>query len=184
MAFMDFLFGSPGRTEQLSTITPQQSAFMQQLMGGLQGQQSGVPGMNYLQSLFSQDPSAFSEFEAPMMRQFNEQIVPGIAERFSGQGSGMRGSSALNQTLGQAGQRLSESLASQRANLRSGAMNQLQNMMNLGMNPQFENLMFQPQQGMMQGLAGGVGQGLGAMGGMGAMSYAMPWMQRLFSQGQ
>ena len=45
-------------------------------------------GSNYLQQLLSNDPQAFQAFEAPYMQNFQQNIVPGIAERFAGAGTG------------------------------------------------------------------------------------------------
>lgn len=80
-------------------------------------------GTGYLQKIISQDPELMKQFEAPAMRQFNEQIVPGIAERFSGMGA--QNSSAFQQTMGQAGSGLSERLAAMRAGLGMDAAQQL-----------------------------------------------------------
>jgi hypothetical protein len=160
----DWLTGSQSKMKQVPTMNPDQQQYMQQLFSGLQGQGSNIPGMEYLQSLFSDNPEAFNEFQAPAMRQFNEQIMPGIAERFSGMGAGSRNSSAFNNAGAMAGARLSENLSAQRAGLRSGAMNQLQGFGQMGMRPSFENVYMQGQPGLLQGIAGGAGQMGGMMG--------------------
>ena len=51
----------------------------------------------------------FESFAAPFRREFNEQTVPGIAERFAGLGG--LSSSGFQQSLGQAGAGLNEKLA-------------------------------------------------------------------------
>lgn len=160
----DSIFGSQSQMKQMPTMNPQQMQFLQQMLSGLQGGESNIPGMEYLQSLFSNDPNAFNEFQAPAMRQFNEQIMPGIAERFSSMGAGGRNSSAFNNAGAMAGSRLSENLSAQRAGLRSGAMNQLQGFGQMGMRSPFENVYMQGQPGLMQGIAGGAGQGIGQLG--------------------
>lgn len=137
MAFWDFLFGRKPRTTQLPTLTPQQQAYQNQALSGAMGGPSNLVGMDYLRDLFSDDPEAWQAYEAPYMRQFNEQIVPGIATRFAGMGSHGSFGSGLNQSLSMAAQRLSESLAGQRANLRSGAYNQLMQTAGMGMQPAF-----------------------------------------------
>jgi hypothetical protein len=76
-------------------------------------------GKSYLSSILSQDPEMMAQFEEPAMRQFQEEIVPGIAERFSGMGA--QSSSAFNQTMGQQAGSLAERLAAMRANLGMGA---------------------------------------------------------------
>lgn len=180
MAAWDWLTGSQ-KMQQVPTMLPQQQQALMSMLQGAQGGPSSITGSGYLQSLFSQDPSAFAEYEAPAMRQFSEQIVPGIAERFTGMGAGGRSSSAFNQTMGQAGRTLSENLSAQRANLRSGAMNQVMQMLGMGMQPSFENVMFQ-KPGMLQGLGQGAGAGLG-MGAMYGMSGLPSWLMSLFSPG-
>ena len=88
------------------------------LRQGMQAQgpgQAEQSGLNYLQSIMSQDPEMMKQFEAPYMRQFNEEIVPQTAERFAGMG-GMN-SSGFQQTMGQAGSSLMERLAVLRGGL-------------------------------------------------------------------
>lgn len=145
-------------------------------MSGLQGGQSNIPGMEYLQQLMSNDPAAFEAYEQPMMRQFNQEIVPGIAERFSGMGMGSRNSGAFQQQVAGAAGRLSENLGAQRAGLRQGAMQQLMGMYGQAMQPQFQSIA-QPQYGMIPGLLGGMGQGAG-YGLSNAFSRLMPWGQQ------
>lgn len=170
------LFGGRPKQYQMPTTTPQQQALLQQLMSGLQGGQSNIPGMEYLQQLMSNDPSAFQAYEQPLMRQFNQEIVPGIAERFSGMGMGSRNSGAFQQQVAGAAGRLSENLGAQRANLRQGAMQQLMGMYGQAMQPQFQSIA-QPQYGMIPGLLGGMGQGAG-YGLSNAFSRLMPWGQQ------
>lgn len=175
------LFGGRGKVKQAPTLTPQQQGLQQQLMSGLQGGPSSIPGLDYLQQLMSNDPNAFAAYEAPAMRQFQQEIVPGIAERFTGMGMGSRNSGAFQQQIASAAGRLSQDLAAQRANLRQGAMGQLMGMYGQAMQPQFTNYYQQPQQGFFPGLLGGMGQGLGygASYGVGsAFSRLMPWGQQ------
>lgn len=170
MSLFDMLFGSQSQMKQLPTMTPQQQQLIQSLFSGLQGGESNLPGMSYLQGILSGDPEAFKEFEAPALRQFNEQVVPGIAERFSGMGAGGRKSSAFQSQLATAGSKLSENLSAQRANLKQGAMSQLQGLLGMSMQPQFENVYMQGQQGLMSPLLQGLGSGFGMGGGFGGLA--------------
>lgn len=166
----------PSGYDTVSTFNPGQQQGFQQLLQMLQGQlgQSGGlfgQGSSYLQNLLSGSPEAFEQFEAPIKRQFNEQTVPGLAERFSGIGSGAQSSSAFQQALSGAGADLSERLASLRGQMQLGALPQalsysqqpqqgLQNL--LGMNTQS----FMPKQNsflkqLLLGLSGGLGSSLG-----------------------
>lgn len=121
----------PRGYSSFNTGTKQQSNFLQQLLGQLMGQSSDIgqnplyqQGSNYLQQLLSGSPESSAAFEAPAMRQFNEQIVPGLAERFSGMGAGAQSSSAFQQALGQAGAGLSENLQAMRSGLQFGGLGQ------------------------------------------------------------
>lgn len=163
-----------------STLNPQQQTILQQLLGSMSGQTGNIQenplyqaGGSHLQKILGGDTSAF---EAPLMRQFNEQIIPGIAERFSGAGSGSQKSSAFQQALGQSGADLSERLGALRGGLQQNAAGQalgyaqqpvsnLQNLLNL--NTQAFAPKSKPwwQEGLI-GLAGGTSQGIGqAIGG-------------------
>lgn len=113
-SFWDKLFGG-SQYQQLPTQSPDQQQFMKQLFALLGGQGfGGASGaLDYYKNLLEGDSSAF---EAPLMREFQEQIVPGIAERFSGMGA--QRSSAFGQQLGAAGAGLEEKLAALRAGLK------------------------------------------------------------------
>lgn len=125
----------PAGYQSLSTFSKGQKApfnqYLQQLMGMLGGQSMNIQqsplfqqGSSFLQNLLSGSPEATAAFEAPAMRQFQEQIVPGLAERFSGLGAGAQRSSAFSQALGAAGAGLSENLAALRGQLQLGALPQ------------------------------------------------------------
>ncbi len=155
---------APKGYESFSTLNPQQSQMMNmimQLLSGGGGQMGGAFGN--LQELLSGDDKAFSKFEAPFKRQFEEQTVPGLAERFSGLGSGAQRSSAFGQALSSAGAGLSENIASLRSGLR---MQALQQALGLGQNALNTNTMGlvpkqQPfWQQLLSGMAPGVGQGI------------------------
>lgn len=165
MGLMEVLFGQSGGTEQLSRLSPEQQQLQQQLLGGLGGAQQS--GLGLLQALLSGDESAFQAFEAPMKRQFEQETIPMIAERFAGMGTGgSQSSSAQNLALGQAGRELTENLAQLRGGLQQQALGQLGNMLGMGLSPTMENIYKQPTAGLAGGLATGAGSGLGmAFGG-------------------
>jgi hypothetical protein len=121
----------PAGYQQLSTMNSGQKKVLQQLLGSLKGQSTNIQqnplyqqGSNYLQQLLSGSPESTQAFEAPAMRQFNEQIIPGLAERFSAMGAGAQSSSAFQQALGQAGAGLSERLQALRSGLQMQGVNQ------------------------------------------------------------
>ncbi len=103
-------------------------------------------GQEWLSGLFN-DPEFFKSMEAPMMRKYNEEIIPGIANRFSGMGSGgSLGSTAFRNQLGRAGTDLSTNLAAMRGGMQQQGVNQslqyaqqpmqnLMQMLGIGMTP-------------------------------------------------
>lgn len=160
----DSIFGKKESFEQMPTMDPQQMQLFQQLMSGLSGGGGGGgpmgQGMNFLQGILGGDTS---KFEAPLMRQFNEQTVPGLAERFSGAGAGAQSSSAFGQQLGAAGAGLSENLGALRGGLQMQAMGPLMQMLQQAMgNRSFENI-YRPST---PGFMGQMGQGFGQAAGM------------------
>lgn len=168
---------SPKGYDVFSTLNPQQQTLLQQLLGSMSGSEGNIQrnptyqaGESYLQRILGGDTS---QFEAPLMRQFNERIIPGLAERFSGVGA--QSSSAFQQALGGAGADLAERLGSLRGQLQLGALgpalsysqqpaSNLQSLLGLS------TMAFSPKQKpfwqeALTGLSGGVGKGLGALGG-------------------
>ena len=115
----NFLFGAP---ESYFNIPQRQQLYGALSGGALQGVQ---PSFDFLSRLLSGDQSIFQELEAPALRQFQEQIVPGLAERFTGMGLGAQGSSGYQQVLGGAASRLAQDLAGQRSQYRMSALDRL-----------------------------------------------------------
>ena len=202
MAFKDFLrntkeffLGSPGSIKQAKTLSPEQSQLLSNLLGQLSPEQfqlTGNPlyksGETYLNRLLSNDPEATAAFEAPALRQFQQQIVPGIAERFTNLGA--QKSSAFNQALAQSGKDLAVDLQALRSGMQMQALPQafqyatapselgLQ-LGRLGLGTQaFQNLYQQGSQGLLQsllgGIAGGASAGFGNILGAAAASKAFP----------
>jgi hypothetical protein len=184
----DFLFGSSDQLKKVPTMTPQQNQLLQSLLsqlgiGGPQGNTPGTAGGNYqlaqdfINQLLQGNEEAFNRYEAPYKRQFQEEIIPGLAERFAGMGAlgGGLSSSGFGQALGSAGAGLSERLASLRSGLQQQAgqqaTNQFNLLSNLGLSAQpfgYERIQGQPGvlgQALgigLGGLTGGLGLGLGS----------------------
>jgi hypothetical protein len=152
---IDQIFGSKGNIEQAQNLSPEQQSALKQALSTLTGPGGGL---EYYMNILGNNPEAFAALEAPMMRQFNEQIVPGLAERFSAVG-GQR-SSAFPQALSQAGADLSERLSAQRHQLRGQAASNLLNI-GLGTRP-FENIYMQGSPGLLGYAAQGAGMAAGA----------------------
>lgn len=165
MAFdlMDWLFGHSPEMKSASTFRPEQEQFQQMLLGKMGGPTNS--GMDFLQQILSGDESAFQDFEAPIKRQFEQEVVPGIAERFAGMGSGgAMSSSGFNQTMARSGRELSQNLAQLRSGLKMGALQQLQGMMGQGMQRGKENMYDPGSMGFVGQYLANSGEGSGKAG--------------------
>lgn len=153
--------------QKLPTMTGGQSGLLEMIVQALQGGGGGGlmnMGFQGLSDILSDKPGAFEAFEAPYKRQFNEQIVPGLAERFSGIGSGAQSSSAFGQSLSSAGGALTENLAAMRSGLKQNALSQLFGMLQPALGAQaFGYGHRTPPKGFLEsvlpGLSSGIGQG-------------------------
>lgn len=118
-----FLLGSPDKLKQIPTGTPEQTALHNSLLQQAMGMQQQGGGYNqaqqYYNSLLEPGNDAYNNFAAPYLNQFNEQTLPGIAERFAG--AGALSSSGFGQALGGATAGLQAQLAQLFAQLQSQA---------------------------------------------------------------
>lgn len=130
-----FFPGKEAKTEQIPTMSPEKQQLLKQLFSGIGGQGGALEaGLGNITNLLRGEPEAFEQFEAPLLRQFQEQIIPGIAERFAG--ADALESSGFRQALGQAGAGLTETLGAQRAGLQQSAFGNLANLFGLGLGTQ------------------------------------------------
>lgn len=149
MAIGNFLFGTDAKTQQLSTKTPQQLGWLNQ--SGQQASQ-GLANTNL----------DYAPIKQEIMRKFQTETVPGLLEQLQGMaGNGSRGGSALGAQLGGSLENLGSILGSQESQYNLQKHQALLQQLGLASSPQFENLQFNAQPGLLQGLAGGVGQGAG-----------------------
>lgn len=149
------------------------SQFELPTMGGGQKQiydllksQSLGGGGDVLSRLFGTaggDQQGFDQMEAPAMRQFQQQILPGIANRYAG--SGISGSSGMQNAFAGAGTDLAERLQSNRMGYHERARDQVMNLMQslLGTPTSQFGLVQKPNMmaDIMKLLGTGVGTGLG-----------------------
>ena len=145
-----FMFGQGPQYEQIDRFNPQQqqgfSQILQQALSGLQ------------------DPSAgFEPFAQKARRQFQTQTLPSIAERFTAMGQGGQRSSDFAGALGQKGAELEEGLAAQGAQYGLQRGGQLQQLLGMGLTPQFDTFRNAPTQGLFGQMAGGVSEQLPAL---------------------
>lgn len=167
---MSFLFGRKERTQRVSGLDPQQQALQNTLVQAAQG--AGAPGgfgmsADFYRSLLDPSSQAVQQFQAPAMRQFNEQIVPQLAEQFAGLGAGgsSLGGSAFRNALGMQGASLAERLNAMRTGL---GMQGAQGLMGVGqqaLNPYMQTYIRQRQPGFLENLSPLVGAGIGAFAG-------------------
>lgn len=159
---------------QVPTQSAQQQDVLKNLLsmfgsGGL-GSQGANQGLQYLLNLISGSPESYQALEAPALRQFQEEVLPGISERLTAMGVGGGRSGGASKVFGQAGERLTENLAAQRAQMQGSAVQQLLSTFlggsGLGLQQQPFAYLQKPQ-GFLNALAGGLGQGTGMIAGGG-----------------
>lgn len=179
---MGGLTGSKG--EHGSTYGKNQLGMIDQILNQLSGMRGNTDiqqnqnyqqGQNWLQGMFN-DPQFFNQFEAPLQRQFQENTVPELANRFASMGSGgALGSTAFRNQLAREGSNLHTNIAAMRGGLQQQAIPQLMgyaqqptsNFMNLlqsVMNPT-QNTYQGPTQGFMGSLAAPFAQGAASIWG-------------------
>jgi hypothetical protein len=124
--------GKKEKIKQLPNYTPDQMQLINQF---LEQAKSGTGNaFDYLNSILSDEEGNLEDFQRPAMEDFQRKVIPSILERFTGMGAGR--SSALNQTLGEAGKSFGNDLAAQRAQLKQNAVSQLQQFSEMGLRPQ------------------------------------------------
>lgn len=136
-----------GNKEKMgSTYSKGQRSTIDDLLQQVKGMKGGMDitnqpgfqqGQDWLSSLFN-DENFFNNIEAPAMRQFNEEIIPGVASRFASQGSGgSLGSTGFRNQIAREGSNLATNLAAQRGQMQQQGVNQ-----QLGYSQQpFQNIM-------------------------------------------
>ncbi len=164
---MSFFTGTPEQIQQYSRYDPtQQQIYQNVTQPGAQLEQNPLfqQGSQFLQSLMSGDMSAF---QAPLLQQFEQDIVPGISEQFAGLGMGA--SSGLNQTLARAAENLGGQLGQQRSQLMMSLMPQALQYSQAPFQQQMDLLGLQPQGQYLSPGQEGIGQpllrGAGALAG-------------------
>lgn len=139
------LFGKsgekPSRNEQIPRFTPQQQSVLASILG--QAQQ-GLQPQNF--------GAGFEPIAQQQRNQFQQETVPLLAERFTAMGGGQR-SSAFSGALGSAASGLEQSLGAQKANFGLQQQGQLQNLLGLGLQPQFETVQHQRQPGLLESIS-------------------------------
>jgi hypothetical protein len=122
----NFLFGSEDEFKKLPTGTPEQeqlhNSILSQAMNMSNGGGYDRANQYYNNLLGDNQQQAFNQFSQPYLQQFQEQMLPQIAERFAG--AGALSSSGFGQALGGASSNLQAQLAQLFSQLQSQAAQQ------------------------------------------------------------
>jgi hypothetical protein len=154
------------KTKRLPTVTPEASRAMNWAL------QRG-------QNQYSNPFAGFEPIKNAAMQNFQQQTLPGMMENWSGMGQGNALSSGtFGSQLGAAYRGLGNDLASMQAQYGLQNQNMGMNLMKLGMQPQFENVMYPASDTALSGALGGLSQGLGNLG----MSGLSSWMDKYMNQ--
>lgn len=122
------LFGTNDRVQQFANRTPEQMAAQNQI---LQMALSRLQGNQY----------DFTPIQQEATQQYQRQTIPSIMERFKG--------GALNRALASSGKDLQTSLAALKSQHALGQQGLNQNLLQLGLAPQFENAFIGGQEGLL-----------------------------------
>ena len=168
--FRQAAFGTDEVRENVSTLRPEQEPlYNQAINAGLEKGAGGAFGesADYYRSLLGNDSEDFNAFAAPQLRQYNQDIVPGLSEQFAGMGSGGLSSSGFRNAQIQGATDLSERLGAIRANLRMAGAQGLQNVGQIGLGNFSQNMVTEPgTTGWVAPFAGAVANAAGnAVGG-------------------
>lgn len=155
-----FLTGTKGKVKSVSTKTPEQEELLKLINEGI------TTGEGPLKDIFGEfDKGAFEEgVSKPALKQFQEEILPGILQKYSG--GGQAGGSGMQRALGKAGTDLQSKLAE----LMYGAQQQQKQNKIGGVNTALgtnaiENIYKPATEGLVQGTVKGFAQGAGNAAG-------------------
>lgn len=130
-ALLGLLGGGSNRMQRVKTLSKAQQGILNQLVQMINPEGSVGSGYGEATALQRQlmNPSsqAVQQFTQPYMDQFQNQIIPQLAERFAGKGAlgGGLSSSGFAQALGTAGSQLQNQLAALKAGLGQNAAQSL-----------------------------------------------------------
>jgi hypothetical protein len=134
--------GNEGEVKTASTINPEQQKYMSMLLG---------LGGNALQNPYA----GFEPIRQQAMNQFQQNLVPSLAERFTSMGGGRLSSPAFAGQLGQASSGLEQALAAMQSQYGQQNQHNAMSMLALGLSPSFENFYQGSQPGFGENLLGG-----------------------------
>jgi hypothetical protein len=165
------LFGTPSQTKQLSVLSPEQLSGQRTVLMG---------GQNTLQNT----PLSFAPIKQQYQQQFNQQVIPTLAERFSGNLSSGAFKGALGNTASDFYSKLAGLESQYNLQARGQGLRELQT----GLQPEFQNLLQPREAGLFENLAGGLGYGLGSAApsylGGGGLNSLLGLLAQLFGGGE
>lgn len=143
----NFLMGTPDRFERINKYSPEQSGALNQLLSmGLSGLQQNQP--------------SFAPIEANARKQYQEDTIPSLAQRFTSMGA--QNSSGFGDALARSGEHLESSLGALRGQFDMQNRSQLMQLLGMGMAPQDEIGYFAGRPGFLGQAGAGIAQGLGS----------------------
>lgn len=157
----DFLLGTPEEMEWISNLDPNQQKLHEQYLQALSGKGAGGAfgdAADYYRSLLDPNSQTAQEMFAPEMRQFKEDIIPGLSEQFAGMGSGGLSSSGFRNAAVSAGTDLQERLGAIRAQLKQQGAAGLAGLAQGGLSPIGQNVIRGGQPGFLGQIAPGLAQ--------------------------
>lgn len=167
--FSEWLFGKPEKLKKIPTGSQEQQNLHSNILSQALGLSQGGGGYDLAQQYFNNflgpnQEEAYNQFSSPYLQQFQEQLLPQIAERFAG--AGALSSSGFGQALGGAASGLQAQLAQLFSQLQSQAAGQQYNQFNQlsqqGLNYQpFAYNQKQGSSGMLAPLLGGLATAVG-----------------------
>ena len=164
-----FLSGTPDQMHQVSTLRPEQEGLYNQLtQAGMAPGAGGAFGQSadYYRNLLGDNSQDYQSFANPALRQYGEEIIPGLSEQFAGMGSGGLGSSGFNLAQQQGAVDLAERLGQIRSSLRQSGAQGLQNIGQMGLGNFSTNVTQPGSPGLLASMAPAIGSIAGsAMGG-------------------
>jgi len=144
---------------QMPRFSPQTQSGIEELFQSALGGMRGLP------------PADFAPIRKAATSQFEQDIIPGIMERFTGAGAGGQRSSAFEQALGGAGTGLQERLAALEQGFNMQNRGQLLSQAQLGMTQPFGWEGFQRQPGFGERFGVGMNSYIGSLMPLLAMKY-------------
>ena len=157
----EFLFGKDAKDEQYSTLTPNQQRLSDQRANAISG--PGAKGAYGTSADFYRDqmnPNGqnYQQLSAPMIRDYNEDIVPDVGEQFAGMGSGATSSSGFRNSLVRSNRDLNERLGMLRQNQRMQGAQGLYAIGQQGLQQETENVHRPATEGFVNTAANAAGQ--------------------------